>query len=54
MSTINSAQSYMQIEERVLGDRNMQGVASHYGFFYGPGTYHDPMDGSVSVQVREQ
>jgi nucleoside-diphosphate-sugar epimerase len=46
--------TFMQIEERVLGDRNMQGVALRYGFFYGPGTYHDPKGGSVSVQVREQ
>ena len=49
-----SVRIYMQIEERVLGDRNMQGVALRYGFFYGPGTYHDPKDGSVSVQVRER
>ncbi len=25
-----------------------------YGFFYGPGTYHDPDTGSVTRQVREQ
>lgn len=49
-----SVRTYMQIEERVLGDRNMQGVALRYGFFYGPGTYHDPKDGSISMQVREQ
>jgi len=51
---VGSVRTYMQIEERVLDDRNMQGVALRYGFFYGPGTYHDPKDGSVSVQVREQ
>jgi hypothetical protein len=28
-----SVRTYMQIEERVLGDRNMQGVALRYGFF---------------------
>lgn len=49
-----SVRTYMQIEERVLGDHNMQGVALRYGFFYGPATYQDPKDGSVSVQVREQ
>lgn len=49
-----SVQTYLKIEERVLGARDLQGVALRYGFFYGPGTYHDPMDGSVSVQVREQ
>ena len=49
-----SVQSYMQIEERVLGARDLQGVALRYGFFYGPGTYHDPVHGSVSEQVRAQ
>jgi nucleoside-diphosphate-sugar epimerase len=49
-----SVRTYMQIEERVLGDRKMQGVALRYGFFYGPGTYHDPIHGSVSEQVHEQ
>lgn len=49
-----SVRTYMQIEERVLGDRNMRGLALRYGFFYGPGTYHDPKNGSISVQVREQ
>ena len=39
--------------KRVLGDASMQGVALRYGFFYGPHTYHDPRDGSVSQQVRE-
>ena len=37
-----------------LGARDLPGVALRYGFFYGPGTYHDPIDGSVSEQVREQ
>ena len=46
--------TYMQIEERVLGARDLPGTALRYGFFYGPGTYHDPIDGSVSLQVREQ
>jgi 2-alkyl-3-oxoalkanoate reductase len=46
--------TYMQIEKRVLGSRDLEGVALRYGFFYGPGTYHDPDTGSVTVQVREQ
>ena len=37
-----------------LGARDLPGVALRYGFFYGPGTYYDPIDGSVSEQVREQ
>lgn len=49
-----SVRTYMQIEERVLGARDLPGVALRYGFFYGPGTYHDPVCGSVSEQVREQ
>ena len=49
-----SVRTYIQIEERVLGARDLPGVALRYGFFYGPGTYHDPIHGSVSEQVREQ
>lgn len=49
-----SVRSYMQIEARVLGAPGLQGVALRYGFFYGPGTYHDPSNGSVSEQVRAQ
>ncbi|HEX6896723.1 MAG TPA: NAD(P)-dependent oxidoreductase [Bryobacteraceae bacterium] len=48
-----SVRTYLQIEKRVLGSRDIQGVALRYGFFYGPGTYHDPERGSVSKQVRE-
>ena len=49
-----SVRTYMQIEERVLSARDLPGVALRYGFFYGPGTYQDLIDGSVSEQVREQ
>ena len=49
-----NVRTYMQIEERVLGSPDMEGVALRYGFFYGPGTYQDPEDGSVTRQVREQ
>ena len=50
----HSVRTYMQIEQRVLGSQNMQGVALRYGFFYGPGTYHDPENGSITQQVRQQ
>ena len=49
-----SVRTYMQIEERVLGAKDLQAVALRYGFFYGPRTYQDPKDGSVTEQVREQ
>jgi nucleoside-diphosphate-sugar epimerase len=48
-----SVRTYEQIEERVLGARDLPGVVLRYGFFYGPGTYHDPTHGSVSDQVRQ-
>jgi nucleoside-diphosphate-sugar epimerase len=44
----------MQIEDRVLNARDLEGIALRYGFFYGPGTYQDPATGSVSQQVRER
>jgi nucleoside-diphosphate-sugar epimerase len=49
-----SVRTYLQIEKRVLGSLDLAGVALRYGFFYGPGTYHDPETGSVTRQVREQ
>ncbi|HTA45699.1 MAG TPA: NAD(P)-dependent oxidoreductase [Bryobacteraceae bacterium] len=47
-----SVQTYTRIEERVLGGSDLTGVALRYGFFYGPATYHDPVSGSVSQQVK--
>jgi 2-alkyl-3-oxoalkanoate reductase len=49
-----SVRTYLQVEKRVLGSRDIEGVALRYGFFYGPGTYQDPDTGSVTQQVREQ
>lgn len=49
-----SVQTYTEIEKRVLGSREMEGVALRYWFFYGPGTYHDPETGSVTQQVQQQ
>jgi nucleoside-diphosphate-sugar epimerase len=47
-----SVRTYMQIEERTLGSPDLPGIALRYGFFYGPGTYQDPNNGSVTEQVR--
>jgi nucleoside-diphosphate-sugar epimerase len=49
-----AVRTYLQIEDRVLRAPGIGGVALRYGFFYGPGTYYDPADGSVTQQVREQ
>jgi nucleoside-diphosphate-sugar epimerase len=49
----SSVRTYMQIEQRVLGAPDMDGVALRYGFFYGPGTWFTN-DGDIATQVREQ
>jgi len=46
--------TYTKIEQRLFGDPGLEGVALRYGFFYGPGTYHDPESGSITLQVRER
>jgi nucleoside-diphosphate-sugar epimerase len=42
-----------ELEQRLLGDPEIEGIALRYGFFYGPGTWFNP-DGDVARQVREQ
>jgi nucleoside-diphosphate-sugar epimerase len=42
-----------EIEHRLLGISNIEGIVLRYGFFYGPGTWFDP-DGDVAQQVRRQ
>ena len=42
-----------EIERRLLGNPNLEGIALRYGFFYGPGTWFAP-DGDVAQQVRQQ
>jgi 2-alkyl-3-oxoalkanoate reductase len=46
-----SVRTYMQIEERVLGASELEGVALRYGFFYGPGTWFYA-EGDIAEQVR--
>lgn len=45
--------TYNSIETRLFADSKLEGVALRYGFFYGPGTYHDPQTGSIAQQVRD-
>jgi nucleoside-diphosphate-sugar epimerase len=52
-SIAGSVRTYMQLEERVLGGKDLQGVALRYGFFYGPGTWFTD-GGDIADQVREQ
>lgn len=42
-----------EIEQRLLGNPEIEGIALRYGFFYGPGTWFNP-DGDAARQVREQ
>ena len=42
-----------ELEHRLLGASNIEGIVMRYGFFYGPGTWFSP-DGDVARQVREQ
>ena len=42
-----------ELEDRLLGSPDIEGIALRYGFFYGPGTWFNP-DGDVARQVREQ
>ncbi len=48
-----SAREITELEHRLLGDPNMEGIVLRYGFFYGPGTWFNP-DGDVARQVRQQ
>lgn len=47
------ARIVQEIERRLLGTANIEGVVLRYGFFYGPGTWFNP-DGDVAGQVRRQ
>src|ERR671918_2986807 len=42
-----------ELEHRLLGNPNIEGIALRYGFFYGPGTWFNP-GGDVAQQVRQQ
>src|SRR5262245_5596486 len=48
-----NARAYAELEARVLGAGEMEGVVLRYGFFYGPGTWYHP-GGASADQVRRQ
>ena len=47
------AREIAELEHRLLGNPDIEGIALRYGFFYGPGTWFNP-DGDVARQVRQQ
>ena len=42
-----------ELEQRLLGNRNVEGIALRYGFFYGPGTWFSA-DGYAAGQIRRR
>ena len=42
-----------ELEHRLLGNTNVEGIALRYGFFYGPGTWFTP-GGDVAQQVQQE
>ena len=42
-----------ELEQRLLANPNIEGIALRYGFLYGPGTWFN-VDGDVAQQVRQQ
>ncbi|MGA9717333.1 MAG: NAD(P)-dependent oxidoreductase [Acidobacteriaceae bacterium] len=48
-----AAQTYTELESRLLKAPGIEGVALRYGFFYGPNTWYDPA-GASADQVRKQ
>jgi nucleoside-diphosphate-sugar epimerase len=45
--------TYAEIEQRVLEQPDMEGVALRYGFFYGPGTWYH-REGAAADRARAQ
>jgi nucleoside-diphosphate-sugar epimerase len=48
-----SAQTYAELEARILSAEDLEGVVLRYGFFYGPNTWYNT-DGAAADQVRRQ
>jgi nucleoside-diphosphate-sugar epimerase len=46
-----AARTYTELEQRILADGPMEGIALRYGFFYGPKTWYSP-DGACGEQAR--
>jgi len=47
------AREVTELEHRLLGNTNIEGIVLRYGFFYGPGTWFHS-DGDVARQVRQR
>jgi nucleoside-diphosphate-sugar epimerase len=47
------AREVTELEHRLVGNTNIEGIVLPYGFFYGPGTWFHS-DGDVAQQVRQR
>lgn len=47
------AREVTELEHRLVGNTNIEGIVLRYGFFYGPGTWFHS-DGDVAQQVRQR
>jgi 2-alkyl-3-oxoalkanoate reductase len=52
-SVAAGAREVTELEHRLLGNTNIEGIVLRYGFFYGPGTWFHS-DGDVAQQVRQR
>lgn len=52
-SIARAAQTYTELESRLLKAPGIEGIALRYGFFYGPNTWYNP-DGASADEVRKQ
>jgi 2-alkyl-3-oxoalkanoate reductase len=49
-----SARTYKELEARVLGSQQIDGLAIRYGFFYGPNTWYHPGQSAANMVMRQQ
>jgi nucleoside-diphosphate-sugar epimerase len=47
------AEAVAELERQTLQTKRLEGVVLRYGWFYGPGTNYDPVDGSIPRSVRK-
>lgn len=47
------AEAVAELERQTLQTNGLEGVVLRYGWFYGPGTNYDPVDGSIPRSVRK-
>jgi nucleoside-diphosphate-sugar epimerase len=49
-----SARTYRELEARLFGSKEIEGVALRYGFFYGPKTWYHPGEAAARMAMRQE